>query len=435
MNYDDANDIFKASLSFLPVIVVLSIVSFIMYYAIHDIKSLGSNAYIYSILIIVPITFAYIYFVYSSGSTASLYTVYSGLSNMSSSTFFSGLFAIMKLAVLILLIQYFSKTESAFNMYTTNIIIFLMFVIGLAILYNMFINYFAKLEGWPGLFANMIFYIPCLITDFIEYLKNQFHITPNIVFVLFILEIAVILLYVYWPKIVTSLSEKDGTPLITTPVFLDSKVQLISAGSLPMIQRQTVYDTSGNIVPATTLVNPNAPIVSDYYRNYAISMWIFINPQPTVSQMEQVIFEYDNTNPSINFPKPRITYYVDPSNNLDTYLIYYTTPTVIKYSLNIIDDIAACRARITGIPNQRWNQFAFNYNNNTADLFVNGELLRTFNMGTVSLPTYGIFDQISIGQDNGLDGAICNVVYYTRNLSNMEIVNAYNILQYSNPPV
>ena len=45
------------------------------------------------------------------------------------------------------------------------------------------------------------------------------------------------------------------------------------------------------------------------------------------------------------------------------------------------------------------------------------------------------YDNITVGQKDGLDGAICNVNYYKMPLSKRNILNEYNLLAYKNPPV
>jgi len=46
-----------------------------------------------------------------------------------------------------------------------------------------------------------------------------------------------------------------------------------------------------------------------------------------------------------------------------------------------------------------------------------------------------------VGQDNGqvnndsIYGSICNIVYYKNPMTNIDIINNYNLLMYKNPPV
>ena len=42
------------------------------------------------------------------------------------------------------------------------------------------------------------------------------------------------------------------------------------------------------------------------------------------------------------------------------------------------------------------------------------------------MPVYNDLDPITIGEENGLDGGICNVVYYRHPLSPEQIAMSYN---------
>jgi hypothetical protein len=75
-----------------------------------------------------------------------------------------------------------------------------------------------------------------------------------------------------------------------------------------------------------------------------------------------------------------------------------------------------------------------NYNRNIVDLFINGVLERTFTMSG-DMPVYNDLDTITVGDDSGLKGGICNVVYYKHPLSKEQIVTSHNTKMNSNPPV
>ena len=75
-----------------------------------------------------------------------------------------------------------------------------------------------------------------------------------------------------------------------------------------------------------------------------------------------------------------------------------------------------------------------NYTNNHVDIFINGVLERSFTM-TNSMPVYNDLDTITVGDDNGLDGGICNVVYYRHPLSEDQIAFLYNSQMNSDPPI
>ena len=92
----------------------------------------------------------------------------------------------------------------------------------------------------------------------------------------------------------------------------------------------------------------------------------------------------------------------------DLYSIYFVSDTEDPIQINL--------------PNQKWNQFIFNYNeNNMADLFINGSLERTFDMRTKKTD-YSLEDTFTIGSDNSsLYGSISNVIYYDKVLTTDEI--------------
>lgn len=438
----DTNELINTTVYFFPVIIVIFFISFIFYTAVHDTKSLGSQAFTYSIIIILPLVLVFLYFVYSSGDSTNhsfgKEELYKGLTSTSLDSSFWNVLLILKIIFIIYIVQYLSQPDYILNVYVTYIFIFIIIVISLAIFYNILVNYLSKLEGWAGFMVNLLFFIPCLLIDLVAYIKHEFGITPNIVFILFVLELLLIIAYMTLPYIIKKLTTSKGTVLTMDPIFLDTKMPLLSSDKIPKIQRETTMDASGNTnltgEYATTTDVKYGDYADMYYNNYAVSMWIFINPQPASTLKEQIIFEYDSTSRSHNNPKPRITYYNDSTTNKETYLIYLTTPITMNYSLAPDDDKIACRFRMTDLPRQKWNQFVINYSNNKADVFINGELRTSFDT-SISLPKYNIYDHMSVGEDNGIDGAICNLVYYTHPLTNMEIVSAYNLLQFRNPPI
>ena len=68
------------------------------------------------------------------------------------------------------------------------------------------------------------------------------------------------------------------------------------------------------------------------------------------------------------------------------------------------------------------------------DLFVNGNLEKTFKFDHDNRPIYSPDDIIIIGSNDGLDGAISNIQYFTTNQTRSQIANSYNLLVKKNPP-
>jgi hypothetical protein len=89
---------------------------------------------------------------------------------------------------------------------------------------------------------------------------------------------------------------------------------------------------------------------------------------------------------------------------------------------------------ILKIHSQTWNYIVFNYHDNQVDLFVNGNLERSMDLTSYPIqqkPT----DTIQVGDDNGIDGAICNIMYYEKPMTLTQITQSYNLLYTKNPPV
>lgn len=305
-------------------------------------------------------------------------------------------------------LYYFSSTSSisATLLYIMSGIVTFASIIGLAIVFYFYSNYIKSLEGWGGFFAHLLFYIPCLVIDFINYIKSEIGMTTNVVYYLFLLEILAALLYIYIPKIVNKVGTSEGTPLLADSAFLDIKKELDSGYNLAF--KNIGYSDSA---------------VTTYRRAYSISMWLYLNVQPpnyTSYAKETEIFNYGNG-------LPKITYI----NNVDT--DGSKTPDMLKvYFTNKGEN--ASRSYTMNIKPQKWNQIVFNYNSSQVDLFVNGYLEKTF-VFRDNEPEYTAADIISIGSVDGVDGAICNIKYHIVPQSKGQIATSYNLLMKQNPPV
>jgi hypothetical protein len=146
-------------------------------------------------------------------------------------------------------------------------------------------------------------------------------------------------------------------------------------------------------------------------------MWVYLNNQPPNNKSyskETEIFNYGDG-------KPRITYLNDTmiDKGKDKYIFYLSNNTNYSYSLTL--------------PSQKWNNIVFNYYSDKVDLFINGNLERTYTFNK-NIPMYLASDVVTIGSRDGLDGAICNVNYYLEPLTKSQITIAYNLLMTKNPP-
>jgi hypothetical protein len=383
-------------LKYLAVLIVIIISSFLLSYAATDPNALKNDkTWVYIISIVVPLLLIMGYTLKYSSSVKSLYE----------SPYLIFIISIIFIFFMSIFYFYSSTNLQTFTAisFGINVLLLLIFVIGLAIFFYMFSNYLKSQEGWTGFIIYFIFYIPCLLIEFFRYIRNEFAMTSNIVYIMFVVEIILILLYIYIPKLVNYIAYNDGITLLKDSVFLDSQ-QLI-----------------GNSEQFLTPSGSNGLISTTYNTNYTLSMWIYLNnqsPSYDAYAKETIIFDYGEG-------KPRITYFnnLNSDKDKDKYIIYFTNQSGTNTSYEIT------------LQNQKWNYFVFNYFSEYVDLYINGILERTFNFKTGSeLPSYNSTDQIVVGSNNGLDGAICNVHYFATPLSSAKIANTYNVLMYKNPP-
>lgn len=312
--------------------------------------------------------------------------------------------------VIIFMVYYYASIKRSSSTYVyylsifTQIVIFAVIIVALSIFYNLFSNKLRKLPGAIGTFVNFIFFIPCLLNDFIAYIKGQFTNTPSVTYILMAIEVVLITLYIYIPSLLKR-DITDDNQLLSEPVFLKDE-QIIAYGEdLPKNKLNYIYD----------VISPKL--------NYSITMWIYLNVQQ-LSEIPKRIFSYGNDKLKIEYVS------VNNSSSMDIESLDKNDTLKITF---LMDNSGNEITTFTSIPKQKWNYIAVNYEDNYATLYINGEMLVTKDYSAI-FPTYKDNDTIAIGNKD-LDGAICNISYYDKVLSKSEIVTYYNLLINQNPPV
>jgi hypothetical protein len=367
--------------------------------AMYDQNALSGSSYAYGFAVLLPILFGFFYVV----------PVFSGPQTGFYQFFIVGLALALFGAIFYF---YSSMTTSTFvNVsYFANFIIIAMLIGGLAAFFDLFSNYLKSLNGWLGFIVYFIFYIPCLLLDFIKYVYREYKLTGSPVFVIFILEIIFIILYLYVPQLVTIATNSNAIVLLKDSMYLDSKQTIGNATQFKL------SDSPGTITNSTV-----------YRENYTISMWVFLNIEGMnegAYNKETEIFNYGK--------KARITYFnhVSRAINKITQKEENDNSKANKFNIYFTDKASPYA---TSMNLQKWNNIVFNYSSQKVDLFINGELEYTFTFND-NQPTYSGTDYVTIGEKNGLNGAISNVRYLTTPLTAGEIANNYNLLMYKSPP-
>ncbi len=307
------------------------------------------------------------------------------------------------LIVFILALYVFYQTKSPESVWFLKYAIYgftvLFLIVALAIVYKIAIRYIYNSRSWGYVILQLIFYIPCLLLDFIEYVKNELRIAPNTTYILFALEIAIVLAYFLIMRLSKYVPKSTTKALINDPVFLNRSSVLADASTLSI---------------TTTQETPIATDMPNYRANYSVSFWAFMN-QPTEPVTLFLLGEPSSLDKN---GKPRVIY------ENGQYAFYLTNATVNpQFKMKL--------------PTQKWNHFVISYDDNKVSLFVNGNLEKTHKFTPAEQPAYTNIDVISVGSDIPTKnvGAICNVQYYTVPIGQYEVISEYNLLMNKNPPV
>jgi hypothetical protein len=291
--------------------------------------------------------------------------------------------------------------------YSIYAIVFLSTIVGLAIIYKFFVRYIYNNRTWESAILQIIFFIPCLLIDFIEFMKKEFKITSKTTYLLLILEVLILVFYfVIIPKLF-SIKPKDTTKiLLSSAVFLNKET---------IIGDKTIFSIK---------INDEVKTI----QNFSISFWTFINNNTTSTTLLRI---GDQAKPMGNL---NII-----SNSDGTYIcrIPGLKDIVLNKNDDSPEDIRINKDIKRTLPIQKWNHIAVSIDNNKVNVFLNGQLN---NVHSIEKKDY-VFEfgdnAIITGSNNSTTnlGAICNVRYYTIPITLDEVVSEYDMLKYKNPPI
>ena len=266
-------------------------------------------------------------------------------------------------------------------------------------------GYISGPPSWSSLLFKTLIYLPCLCLDAVDFVKNEFKLaqTQWTYFILLIIEIILVALLFILPKAFDAVINHNGE------VILD--------GVLPLnvnndeIQVTTTDSNNNPTVSLTPSLADNVKNSKPTY-NYGLSAWFYIHPQPRNTNLS---YTKSGGVQILDFSGPTINY--DASNNVIN-IIVSGTP---------ISQISQPKSQI---PLQRWNHLFINFNNNgIMDVFLNNKLETSVPNVIPPLPT-----GLTVGQNPGIYGQACNVVYYRNVLGSDAISWIYNTHKHLNPP-
>lgn len=245
-------------------------------------------------------------------------------------------------------------------------------------------------NSWSTFLTSILFSIPRLIIELSKYLKEQYNITSNVVWVVLAIEIVLITLRFVIPVIWQKMITHDGVHLQDNPVYLNKKYTL---GSF-----ETLHNKNDN---------------NKFKYNYSLSAWFYLNPQPP--NTSSAYTKYSNI---LNYGEKPLVQYNGKKNT-------------IRIQTEIEDGKLVTIYESSNIKYQKWNNIVVNYDGGNMDIFINGKIVGT----RKNVVPYMRYENVTIGEEDGIHGGICNVVYYRRVLSMAHINLIYKTLNEKEFPV
>ena len=157
---------------------------------------------------------------------------------------------------------------------------------------------------------------------------------------------------------------------------------------------------------------------SDYNYNYGLSSWIFLMAQPPSYGVG-----YSKFTKVLDYAGKPTIWYNPEINTLKITTNAYKKDNSTPYEKTVY--------KTTKLPLQKWNNIVVNFVGGTLDVFVNKKLVATVS----NLIPYMPPDAINIGDNPGISGAVANVTYFSRPISQQKISFFYNNLVNKDPPI
>lgn len=337
---------------------------------------------------------------------------------------------------------YGSEADNKSKGYNTFVSI-LIGIIALGIIYRVLMRFdwFKKFMEKPifRLLLNIIFYIPCLITDAYEGLLAEYNLADKTVVSLIIIEILIIVAYFFTPQLIKKQYMKDGKQLLNEPVKLGN---VTTVGEL-----SDLYDVTPGTGESADQIN------FDY--NYGLSFWTFIhsNPPNTSASFNKFgnILSFSG-NPAVKYNPLTNTLIITTKStendstisiskqvvtlenkdaSVDTINNTISKTKQMPINIELDEDNDRIIYKDTNFLLQKWNNIVINYHGGTLDIFINGKLVKS----SIEVSPYMAFNKITLGQEDGLSGGIANVAFFKKPLDIITINTIYTSLHNLDPPL
>jgi len=279
---------------------------------------------------------------------------------------------------------------------------------------------FVQTSPFLRFIINFVLYIPCIFVSIIDIIVILFtrqkignvEIGNKTEIILLCIVVLLVVAYFTLPYLENYFALQGGKQLINQPIYINSQHDLAN------------YLQLNNISPK----DKDVKIIYDY--QYGISFWVYLDSVASGKDKYITIFNYGD--------KPRVLY----KSSTNTLMI------TEQPNEKIITRSAATSSPITVDPSafdeagnriiykkenmllQKWNNIIINYSGGTLDIFLNGQLVKS----EANVVPYMTMDILSVGENNGVNGGICNLIYFQNTLNANQIYYLYNSMKDKTPP-
>lgn len=286
------------------------------------------------------------------------------------------------------------------------------------------------------LIGNALFYLPCLLVDIVEMLKEQYGLTTRTWLIILAMEAAFILAGHFLPALATRAINRTGVQILSAPITMTEEKKLTKHNiQFVNSQGQVAYAASGpNPLPPLSSDTDPSPspspmpnVVQLHNYRYGVSAWIYIHPQPPTLN-----HKYSKDADAINV--------FNFGGSLGPNVSYIPKTNVLNVKIAGTDKNDIPIPPITGLPLQTWNNVVINSDKGAIDIFINGKLIYTGTHISVIPAGATAINSVVIGQGTneeqlGVQGEICNMVLNREPFTKSEIAWLYETNKMLNPPV
>ena len=174
--------------------------------------------------------------------------------------------------------------------------------------------------------------------------------------------------------------------------------------------------TEEEIIRASTLSSNSAS------NNYAYSLWFYVDNWQYKLTDQKILLSRSSKNLS-NVNNPLITL-APYENNINISITTYSNPDKNKNDITISDiPTMSPSCMVSNFPLQKWVNLILSLNGRTADIYLDGKLVRTCVLPGV--PKIDSGADIHITPDGGFSGWTANFHYWDKPLNPQEAYNIY----------